>query len=350
MAKIQIKRGQSSAVQNLVLAEGELAIALDTGKLYIGTASGNVLLNPDGGTAETATKLATPRTFQVIGDASSAAVSFDGTQNVELQVALAAISGLTAGTYTKVTVDAKGRVTAGNTLVVSDLPDNIPTSKITGLGTAASANTGAEQGNVPVIQSGGKLLASILPDLSGMYVPVDTTINGKPLSENVSLSAADVGAIPATEKGQPNGVATLGSDGKVPSSQLPAYVDDVEEYPTRSDFPETGQDGTIYVAEDTNLTYRWSGTAYVEISPSLALGETASTAYRGDRGKIAYDHSQTKNANPHQTTYDQVGAAPATHPSVVGNASTLGHVKPNTDFSVGADGTLSLAAVDGGTF
>lgn len=350
MAKIQIKRGQSSAVQNLVLAEGELAIALDTGKLYIGTASGNVLLNPDGGTAETATKLATPRTFQVTGDASSAAMSFDGTQNVELQVALAAISGLTAGTYTKVTVDGKGRVTAGNTLVVSDLPDNIPTSKITGLGTAATANTGAEQGDVPVIQSGGKLLETIIPDLSGTYVPVTTTINGKPLSENVSLSAADVGAVPASEKGQPNGVATLGSDGKVPSSQLPSFVDDVQEYPTRDDFPDTGQDGIIYVAEDTNLTYRWSGSAYAEISPSLALGETASTAYRGDRGKAAYDHSQTKNANPHQTTYDQVGAAPASHPNVVGNASTLGHVKPTTEFTVGADGALSLNTVDGGTF
>lgn len=350
MAKIQIKRGQSSAVQNLVLAEGELAIALDTGKLYIGTASGNVLLNPDGGTAETATKLATPRSFSITGDAEASPVNFDGTQNVALTLALAAISGLQAGTYTKVTVDAKGRVTAGNTLTVSDLPDNIPTSKITGLGTAAAANTGTEQGNVPVIQSGGKLLASILPDLSGTYVPVGTTINGKPLSENVSLSAADVGAIPATEKGQPNGVATLGSDGKVPSSQLPSFVDDVQEYPTRGDFPETGQDGTIYVAEDTNLTYRWSGSAYVEISPSLALGETASTAYRGDRGKAAYDHSQITNGNPHGTTAAQVGAAPASHPNVVGSASTLGHVKPNTDFSVGADGTLSLAAVDGGTF
>ena len=350
MAKIQIRRGQSSAVQNLVLEVGELAIALDTGKLYVGTESGNVLLNPDGGTAETATKLATPRSFSITGDAEASPVNFDGTQNVALTLALAAISGLQAGTYTKVTVDAKGRVTAGNTLTISDIPDNIPTSKITGLGTAATANTGAEQGDVPVIQSGGKLLASILPDLSGTYVPVGTTINGKPLSENVSLSAADVGAIPATEKGQPNGVATLGSDGKVPSSQLPAYVDDVAEYPTRSDFPETGQDGVIYVAEDTNLTYRWSGSAYVEISPSLALGETAFTAYYGDKGKAAYDHSQAKNANPHQTTYAQVGAAPASHPNVVGNASTLGHVKPNTDFSVGADGTLSLAAVDGGTF
>ena len=51
--------------------------------------------------------------------------------------------------------------------------------------------------------------------------------------------------------------------------------------------------GKIYVAKDTNLTYRWSGTAYVEISKSLALGETSSTAFRGDYGKALYDFAQT---------------------------------------------------------
>lgn len=349
MATIQIKRGPQSAVTNLVLAPGEMAVALDTGNVYIGTSTGNVHLNPAGGTADVATKLQTPRDFSAAGDATAPAVSFDGTQNVQLQLTLAAISGLQAGTYTKVTVDAKGRVTTGGTLTIEDLP-SIPSSKVTGLGTAAAANTGTGQGNVPVVQADGKLLATLIPDLSGTYVPVGTTINGKPLSANVQLTAGDVGAIPTTQKGVASGVAELDSTGKVPSSQLPSFVDDVQEYPTRGDFPETGQDGIIYVAEDTNLTYRWSGTAYVEISPSLALGETASTAYRGDRGKIAYDHSQMKNANPHQTTYDQVGAAPASHPNVVGNASTLGHVKPTTEFTVGADGALSLNTVDGGTF
>jgi hypothetical protein len=79
--------------------------------------------------------------------------------------------------------------------------------------------------------------------------------------------------------------ATLGSDGKVPASQLPSYVDDVLEYATRSAFPATGEAGKIYIAKDTNKTYRWSGSAYVEISASLALGETSSTAYAGDKGK-----------------------------------------------------------------
>ena len=90
--------------------------------------------------------------------------------------------------------------------------------------------------------------------------------------------------------------ADLDTSGKVLSSQLPSYVDDVLEYSAKSNFPSTGESGKIYVDTATNLTYRWSGSAYVEISPSLALGETSSTAYRGDRGKIAYDHSQTSHA------------------------------------------------------
>ena len=134
-------------------------------------------------------------------------------------------------------------------------------------------------------------------------------------------SAADVGAIPASQKGAASGVAELDSSGKVPTSQLPSYVDDVVEFASRDSFPATGEDGKIYIAEDTNLTYRWSGTQYVEISPSLALGETSSTAYRGDRGKTAYDHSQT-TGNPHNTTAADVGAMPAVSGGSTGQVLT----------------------------
>ena len=107
--------------------------------------------------------------------------------------------------------------------------------------------------------------------------------------------------------GAANGVAELDGTGKVPSSQLPSYVDDVEEYANLAAFPVTGESGKIYIALDTNLTYRWGGTTYVEISPSLALGETSSSAYRGDRGKIAYDHSLLTSGNPHNVTKSDVG-------------------------------------------
>lgn len=90
-------------------------------------------------------------------------------------------------------------------------------------------------------------------------------------------------------KGQPSGLAELDSTGKVPAAQLPSYVDDVLEYSTKAQFPQTGETGKIYVAKDTNLTYRWTGTQYLEISQSLALGETPSTAYPGDKGKANRD-------------------------------------------------------------
>lgn len=110
---------------------------------------------------------------------------------------------------------------------------------------------------------------------------------------NVNITPANIGLgnvtnhaqVKRSEMGVANGVATLGADGKVPSGQLPSYVDDVLEYDNKSAFPTSGEEGKIYVTKDTNLTYRWSGTAYIEISPSLALGETSSTAYAGDKGK-----------------------------------------------------------------
>lgn len=108
------------------------------------------------------------------------------------------------------------------------------------------------------------------------------------------------------KKGQANGFASLDSAGKVPQAQLPSYVDDVLEYDAQANFPSTGEDGKIYVAKDTNKTYRWTGSAYIEISASLALGETSSTAYRGDRGKVAYEHTSS-TSNPHSVTKSQVG-------------------------------------------
>lgn len=85
-------------------------------------------------------------------------------------------------------------------------------------------------------------------------------------------------------------------DGIIPEKYMPSYVDDVLEFDTLSSFPTTGESGKIYLTADTNKSYRWTGSGYAEISSSLALGETSATAYRGDRGKIAYDHSQKSHS------------------------------------------------------
>ena len=135
-----------------------------------------------------------------------------------------------------------------------------------------------------------------------MTSPVNLTIKGtitegtQTLANKYAPKSHTHSYIPTSQKGTASGVAELDSSGKVPASQLPSYVDDVLEYSAKASFPATGETGKIYVDTGTNKTYRWSGSAYVEISASLALGETSSTAYRGDRGKTAYTHSQAAHA------------------------------------------------------
>lgn len=172
-------------------------------------------------------------------------------------------------------------------------------------------------------------------------------VNGKKISSNPTLSKSDVGLgnvtneaqIPLSQKGAASGVATLGTDGKVPSSQLPSYVDDVLEYNGKSTFPETGETGKIYVDTSTNKTYRWSGTAYVEISASLALGETSSTAYAGDKG--------AELATKVSTLEDTVGKIPGMIITGVDVNTSLGPNDISIDVSrremgFGNDGVLSI--------
>lgn len=164
MPIIKIKRGLSANIPSLTLEAGELALATDTGKVYIGNGSDKVMVNPDQANATTATKLQTPRTISITGDGTGTSGGFDGSANASITLVLAN-TGVAAGTYTKLTVDAKGRITSAVQLTAADIP-NLTLTKITDAGTAASKNTGTAAGNVPVLDGGGKLDTSVLPALS----------------------------------------------------------------------------------------------------------------------------------------------------------------------------------------
>lgn len=92
-------------------------------------------------------------------------------------------------------------------------------------------------------------------------------------------------------------------DGLIPSANLPSYVDDVLEYPNKASFPAVGESGKIYLDTTENKSYRWGGTIYTEISASLSLGETSTTAFAGDKGKEAYD---LRHAHANKSILDNI--------------------------------------------
>ncbi len=157
--------------------------------------------------------------------------------------------------------------------------------------TSATDALSANQGNV--IYNNVQLMYT---QFSNDISTINTTING--YGDIVSYSASYFVSNDSLATQLSTKADLVG--GLVPANQLPSFVDDILEYADLASFPATGETGKLYVALDSNLVYRWSGTGYAATSPSLALGETINTAYRGDRGKIAYDHSQS-TGNPHGT-------------------------------------------------
>lgn len=197
----------------------------------------------------------------------------------------------------------KTQVGLGNVDNTSDADKPISTAAETRLSTLDSAiDTHTENKsnphNVTKTQVGlgnvDNTADSVKNVLSATKLTTARKINGISFDGSKDITIKDDTKILSTEKGVAGGVAELDENGFVPSTQLPSYVDDVIEgyfynnkfYKEASYTTEiTGETGKIYTDVATNLTYRWSGTKFVEISQSLALGETSSTAYAGNKGK-----------------------------------------------------------------
>lgn len=148
--------------------------------------------------------------------------------------------------------------------------------------------------------------------------------------------------IPASEKAANGGVATLGNDGKVPSSQLPSYVDDVIEADNFDALPAEGEGGKIYVTLDDNKTYRWGGSAYAEISASVALGETQGTAYEGSKGKANADAiAALQNSRANKVS----GATSGNFAGLDSNGDLTDSGSKASDFATAAQGTKADSAI-----
>ena len=178
--KIKLKRGLSSNITAVNLDNGEPAFCTDTGKLYIGDGTSNVLVNPDGGTADVATKLAVARAI-ALGGAVTGTVNFDGSANVTMTTSIG--DDITNALGLKVDkVDGKGLST--NDYTTTDK------NKLAGLGTASTKDTGTSSGNIPILDSNGKLASSTIPS-----VAITDTFIVASQAAMLALSTADIGDI-----------------------------------------------------------------------------------------------------------------------------------------------------------
>lgn len=168
-------------------------------------------------------------------------------------------------------------------------PDTITRLRGTAAGSFVSGDVSILPGtNTTITQSGNNITVNSVPYTAGdgltltgnafslpvtaagsgnVVVGVTQTATGITVTKGSVPTTADLNNyILASQKGAANGVATLDANGLVPSTQLPSYVDDVLEFANLAAFPATGAAGIIYVAIDTNRTYRWSGTGYTQIT------------------------------------------------------------------------------------
>lgn len=277
--------------------------------------------------ADTADKLTTPRNIN--------GVPFDGTANITINA-----------------VDATPRIAAtekgqANGVASLDGDGLVPLTQLPTLVTSVAGKTGSVTllkadvglGNVDNTADTAKSV------FSASKLTASRLINGVPFdgTSNITVNAVDLTArIAVSEKGQANGVATLDSNGLVPSGQLPSYVDDVIEAADFASLPVTGETSKIYVTVDDNKQFRWSGSAYVIIN----AGDVLSVA--GKKGVVTLVKADVGLGNVDNTADAAKNVLTATKLATARNISTTGDATGTGSFdgSANLSFALTLATVN----
>lgn len=301
------------------------------------------------GNAGTATKLQTPRTIDGVNFDGSASVHHFATCSTAAGTAAkaASLTGFTLTTGARVTVKFQNTNTASSpTLNVN----STGAKAIRYNGAAVTASYLKANRTYELVYDGtawqlvgdidtNTTYSAATQSASGLMSAADKkkldgiTAGAKPVTVDSALSSTSTNPVQNKAiKAELDKKVPIGSDGKIASSYLPSYVDDVVEFAQSATGQSAGtnfdgleemtlygdpdqnppqiffvadstkhlwgdsswyatwpdlapQAGKIYVNTSSNITYRWSGSTLVEISKSLALGDTSSTAFRGDRGK-----------------------------------------------------------------
>lgn len=293
--------------ENKVL-DGALYVATDTGTLWMGISSSSLIQIKDNintNTTYNLTKSGSTITLRgsdgstfnvtdsntVYGNATASAAGLMSAADK------AKLDGVAAGSN-HVTVDAELSTTSTN-----PVQNNVIKSALDG-----KSNTGHTHDDRYYTES--EINTKLNAKANSSHTHTKTQITDFPTSMPASdvYAWAKAASKPSYTIGEVSGnLAASRISGTISAANLPSYVDDVLEYASLSKFPTAGESGKIYTALDTNKIYRWSGSAYVVISETIALGTTHSSAGYGDESRAAYNHSTKTSGNPHHVTKADVG-------------------------------------------
>ena len=397
MAKVRFIRDTEESILGASPADGTIYVSTDTNNIYIGTADGfkrltkgytlsksgsSIILTDNEGNQTTVTDAdtiysnATGSTAGLmsasdktkldnldstisaaIGEEASARQKQDQLLEQAIEDKLGA-DDIVAGSNVQVNHDeASGHVTISAT---------VPQVTLASLGITATAQelnyTDGVTSNIQT-QLNGKAAASHTHD-DRYYTESETddllaakaNTSHTHSADNITSGTLALDRIPTITDAKIQGMSASKLTGTIPQANLPSYVDDVLEYNGQSIFPEEGETGKIYVDTSTNRTYRWGGSSYVEISSSLALGTTSSTAFRGDYGNTAYQHATAKGSafvsGLYKITTNEQGHVTAATAVTKGDITALGipgsDTNTNTTYTLTKSGsTITLEGSDG---
>lgn len=397
MAKVRFIRDTEESILGASPADGTIYVSTDTNNIYIGTASGferltkgytlsksgnSIVLTDNEGHKTTVTDADT-KYSNATGSAAGLMSASDKTKLDNLDSTISAAIGEEASARQKQdqlleqTIEDKlgaDDIIAGNNVQVNHddesghvtISATVPQVTLASLGITATAQelnyTDGVTSNIQT-QLNGKAAASHTHDdryytedeVDGLLAAKANTSHTHS-ADNITSGTLALDRIPTITDAKIQGMSASKLTGTIPQANLPSYVDDVLEYNGQSHFPPTGESGKIYVDTSTNRTYRWGGSSYVEISSSLALGTTSSTAFRGDYGNIAYQHAQAKGSafasGLYKITTNAQGHVTAATAVTKNDITALGipgsDTNTNTTYTLSKSGsTIKLEGSDG---
>lgn len=293
--------------ENKVL-DGALYVATDTGTLWMGISSSSLIQIKDNINTNTTYNLTkSGNTITLRGSDGSTFNVTDSNTVYDNATASAAglmsaadkakLDGVAAGSN-HVTVDAELSTTSTN-----PVQNKVIKSALDG-----KSNTGHTHDDRYYTETEVNTKLDGKSNTGHKHVKADITDFPTSMPASDVYAWAKAASKPNYTIGEVSGnLAASRISGTISAANLPSYVDDVLEYASLSKFPTTGESGKIYTALDTNKIYRWSGSAYIVISETIALGTTHSSAGYGDESRAAYNHSTKTSGNPHHVTKTDVG-------------------------------------------